>query len=103
MKEDAQGTPPFGFDKHWHLDKRVPIALILAILIQSGSAVWWASKTDSQVDQNTKMLESYQADKERLTRLEIYQESILRELKGIRSDLTEILRDRYREGNRDGE
>ena len=33
----------FDYDRQWHLDKRVPISLIIAILIQSASAFWWAS------------------------------------------------------------
>ena len=36
-------------DKHWHLDKRVPIALILAILVQSFGAVWWAASFERRV------------------------------------------------------
>lgn len=36
-------------DKHWHLDKRVPIALIFALVFQTIGAVWWASKLDSRV------------------------------------------------------
>ncbi|MBI1274222.1 MAG: hypothetical protein GC131_09105 [Alphaproteobacteria bacterium] len=27
----------------WHLDRRVPLALILAIILQTFTAVWWAS------------------------------------------------------------
>lgn len=27
----------------WHMDKRVPISLILALLIQTGSFIWWAA------------------------------------------------------------
>lgn len=33
----------------WHLDKRVPIALILTILVQSGTAIWWAATTTGRV------------------------------------------------------
>ena len=31
------------YSEQWHLDKRVPIALILTILIQSAAAIWWAA------------------------------------------------------------
>jgi hypothetical protein len=27
----------------WHLDKRVPIALIAAIVMQTMGAIWWAA------------------------------------------------------------
>ena len=80
-------------DSQWHLDKRVPIALILALVLQSTTAVWWAAGLTSRVDRNQKMLEDYQANKERVTRLEVYQESILRELQGLRSDLKTLLQE----------
>ncbi len=31
----------------WHLDKRVPIALLLGLLAQAAVAVWWASGKDA--------------------------------------------------------
>lgn len=40
----------------WHLDKRVPISLILAIAIQTVTIVWWASSMESRVTQNTDRL-----------------------------------------------
>lgn len=30
-------------DKHWSLDRRVPIALIWTLLAQTAAAVWWAA------------------------------------------------------------
>lgn len=36
-------------EQHWHLDKRVPLALIVAIIIQSLGAVWWAGQMDERV------------------------------------------------------
>ena len=42
----------------WHLDKRIPIALILAIIVQSAGAVWWISgivhRLDSAIESNTR-------------------------------------------------
>lgn len=35
--------------KHWHLDRRVPIAIIGALLMQTFSIGWWASRTDSRI------------------------------------------------------
>lgn len=37
--------------EHWHLDRRVPIALILTIALQSASAIWWASSISHRVSQ----------------------------------------------------
>ncbi len=33
----------------WHLDRHIPIALILAIIGQTAGAVWWASTISSAV------------------------------------------------------
>lgn len=33
----------------WHLDKRIPLAMIGAILIQTGAAFWWASSINERV------------------------------------------------------
>jgi Tfp pilus assembly protein PilO len=38
-------------DEQWHLDKRVPVAIIFAILIQTAGAVWWASNMTERMDQ----------------------------------------------------
>ena len=42
----------------WHLDKRVPIALILTIAMQTIGLVWYVSKLDSRVE----ALEVFAAD-----------------------------------------
>lgn len=34
----------------WHLDKKVPIALILTVLLQAGAFIWWARGIDKMVD-----------------------------------------------------
>jgi hypothetical protein len=36
-------------DKNWHLDKRVPLALIAMISMQTFAALWWASGINSRV------------------------------------------------------
>lgn len=40
-KEDQEST--------WRIDKHIPLAVILAIVVQSGSLVWYAAKMDSRV------------------------------------------------------
>ena len=36
-------------DTAWHLDKKVPIALMFTIFLQSATAVWWASSIESRM------------------------------------------------------
>ena len=41
-----QNRPP---REPWHLDRRVPIALIVTILMQTASVVWFLAQMDSRV------------------------------------------------------
>jgi hypothetical protein len=36
-------------EERWHLDKKVPIGIIVAILVQSAMGVWYVSKLDSRI------------------------------------------------------
>lgn len=65
----------------WHLDKRVPITLILAICMQTLSALWWAASMNYKVESYERRLENletitketgtqYTAIIERMARLE---------------------------------
>ncbi len=71
----------------WHLDRKVPIALILTIMIQSATIVWWASEIQERVnhgalvnvEQNTrltKLEDAKQTACERLAKVEQLAESI---------------------------
>ena len=33
----------------WHLDKRVPITLVVVIGLQTSAAVWWAASMDARL------------------------------------------------------
>lgn len=57
-------------DKHWHLDKRVPIALIVTILFQSFAAVWWASAVERRVSALEDTVRAGSDIRERLARME---------------------------------
>ena len=39
-------------DNHWTLDKRVPLVLVLAIVLQTGGIVWWAATQNAATAQN---------------------------------------------------
>lgn len=46
-------------NEHWHLDRRVPVALVLMILIQSAGGVWWASAMNERMEQVERRLEGF--------------------------------------------
>lgn len=48
-------------DPAWVLDKKVPIALILAILGQTAAGVWWAASISARMDQGEEKVRVLQA------------------------------------------
>jgi hypothetical protein len=36
-------------DDNWHLDKKVPISLILAMLLQGGGFIWYLGQVDRRI------------------------------------------------------
>ena len=38
-------------DDRWHLDKKVPISIIVALFAQFGGAVWYAGRIEARVAQ----------------------------------------------------
>jgi hypothetical protein len=62
--------------KHWTVDKRVPLALILAISVQTCGIVWWASGLTSRVEQLERQAIASAPQADRLTRVEVKLESV---------------------------
>lgn len=44
--------------EHWHLDKRVPLALIVTIFLQTAGAIWWAASMSERMDQIERRMEN---------------------------------------------
>jgi hypothetical protein len=44
--------------EQWHLDRRVPVAIIFAIAMQSAGAIWWASSVNERMEQIERRQES---------------------------------------------
>jgi hypothetical protein len=61
--------------EHWHVEKNIPLALILtfggAIGLQSVAAVWWAAGVNARVLQIEDAIRSSVLNGERLTRVEV--------------------------------
>ena len=84
----------FSADGQWHLDKKVPIALIIMIVLQIAGGVWMASKLDSRVANLEKIDVAHERSierltlerdgiRDRLTRLEESQKASFEILKGL--------------------
>jgi len=78
-----------GSQVHWTLDKRVPLALIVTIIGQTGAFVWFAARLDQRVEalerseNRASVAAPVQAD--RLTRVEVKIENIERGVGRIES------------------
>jgi len=55
-------------DQQWHLDKRVPVAIIFAILLQSMGGVWWASSLNERTAQIERRLDGFSDRSQRADR-----------------------------------
>lgn len=81
MAERDQST----VDGEWHLDKRVPIALILTLVLQTGGLVWWASSLSERVNALERTRDATAPQGDRLTRVEV-------KLENVQSGIEEIKR-----------
>jgi len=82
----------------WHLEQKVTISLILAILLNAASTIWWASKLDYTVSNHDLRLERQEKDlkdfvsresflMERLARIEANQDFQKQTLLNIKASL----------------
>lgn len=90
------GYDPNTLRSSWHLDKRVPVAFILAILGQTGAFLWWAASINERVASlekaNSAAVISAPVQADRLTRVESKMESVQRDLTEIKADVKSLIR-----------
>jgi hypothetical protein len=72
-------------DAHWHIDKRIPIALIIVLVGQFTGAIWWASGATIRLENVERTAASFAPLPERLTRVE-------EKLGAVQEGITEIKR-----------
>lgn len=98
-----------GDDGKWHLDKKVPIALMAGLAMNAVLGIWYASKLDSRIyslendgikvgTSIQRIQETSSANETRLTRVEDHSESILeivRRLEGRRDPFPHEPHDSY--------
>ncbi len=70
-------------DRQWHLDKRVPLALIMTIIGQTIVAAWGASNLWTRVGELERQMQTAAPQFERIIRLET-------KVDGITGSLSEI-------------
>lgn len=75
MEEDRENS--------WHLDKKVPISLIAAIMIQSAGFFMWAATTSERVSVLKERLDAIAPNSDRLTRVEVKVDTVLQSITRI--------------------
>lgn len=75
-------------ETRWHLDKRVPIALIVSMGIQTAAAVWWASSVSERVSTLERRADIAAPQGDRLTRVEVKIENVQEGVNRIERALT---------------
>lgn len=66
-----------GLDRRaWHLDRRVPIAIIVVLLVQFAGVVWWGAQISARVDVLERTIITTNDDHERLVRVEATLQSV---------------------------
>jgi hypothetical protein len=75
-------------DSNWHLDKKVPIALILAMAMQTAGVVWWGATTSERLSALERKADAVAPQAERLARVETKLESVQTGIAEIKSILT---------------
>jgi hypothetical protein len=71
-------------DHQWHLDKRVPLALIVTLALQSGAFIWWAAKADNRLEYLERTVNASAPQIERVIRLEAKMDSVAEALNDVK-------------------
>lgn len=71
----------------WQIDRKIPLALVITLLVQTGSVVWWASSTNARLNSVEERLALTAPQGDRLTRVEVKVESALDGISEIKAIL----------------
>ena len=74
-------------DGPWMLDKRVPIALILAILTQTAAGVWWAASQTARLDTAEKRVAELESNDTKMTEAAAKSAASLAAIKASQEDM----------------
>lgn len=83
------------YDREWHLDKKVPLAQITALAVQTCVIVWWAATMSARVDQLEQKAASSAPQAERVIRLDAKVDELIgriAEIKGLVSSPRDTVR-----------
>ena len=61
----------------WQLDRKIPVALIMTLLIQTAGFAFWVGQLSIRIDQLELQSQRYLTNGDRLTRLEVRIENLI--------------------------
>lgn len=70
-------------DNNWHLDKKVPVSLIMAIIAQTAGFIWWGATTQEKVAVLKERLDAIAPNSDRLTRVEVKVDTVQQSINRI--------------------
>jgi hypothetical protein len=77
---------------HWHLDRKVPIGIIVAMLMQFGGGLWFVSKLDARIlSLEASTLAQHERDKAQDHSATQSRSEILRQLERIDEKLDRLI------------
>lgn len=99
MSTDAVQQQPREPER-WHLDKRVPLAIVLGLFLQGAGAIWWAAQFEARFEASVRRIERLETQRiaddqqtqilvQRLARIEAFTEAQTRLLERIEAKLSD--------------
>jgi len=77
-------------EEHWKIDKRVPFALIVTMLLQVAGALIWATQLDARVGNVEQQMVSDSSLSEKFARLDERLEGMKQNMDGIKRQLDKL-------------
>ena len=77
-------------ESYWHLDRRIPVALIVTIVLQTMAIVWWAASMNERLSSLEDRVNGMHDFGPRIIRLEEKQDGIRQRLDRIDRNLRRV-------------
>lgn len=77
-------------DAHWHIDRRIPITLLVMLLLQMIGAIIWATQLDARVNNVESQAGNAMGLSEKLARIDERLENMRQDVGGMRQQLNQI-------------
>ena len=70
----------------WAIDKKIPVALIITLLVQTAGFAFWVGQLSVRIDQLEVQSQRYLTNGDRLTRLEVRIDNLIETVRGLDND-----------------